>query len=94
MGTGPIMTEDLRHIVDGVKAQLPDVEWEQLQVKHPADDDGLWFFWRPGGRFGDVQIESSSGRCPFLIETNFDEERREGRTPDEVVRQIVTLLRG
>jgi hypothetical protein len=87
------MTPDLQRIVEGVVGELPDVEWEQLQVSHPADDDGLWFFWRPGQRNNDVQIESSSGACPFLIETNRDDERRYGYTPDEVVRTIVTLLR-
>lgn len=86
------MTDDLRKIVVGVQAQIPDLQWEQLTVKFPADDDGVWFFWRPGGRVGDVQIESSSGTCPFLIETNLDNERREGRTPSEVIRQIVALL--
>lgn len=93
MGTAPKMTDDLRQIIDGVLAELPDTEWAQLEVTSPADDDGLWFFWRPEGRFGDVQIESSSGTCPFLIETAFDDERRHGRTPGEVAACIVTLLR-
>lgn len=87
------MTEDLRQIIDGVQAELPDAEWAQLEVKWPADDDGLWFFWRPQGRFGDVQIESSSGCCPFLIETNFDNERRVGETPTEVIAHVTALLR-
>ena len=88
------MTDDLRLIIDGIQAELPDVEWEQLVVKFPADDDGLWFFWRPGGRIGgDVQIESSYGRCPFLIESSFDNERRIGETPVEVIGTVVALLR-
>jgi hypothetical protein len=93
MGTAPSMTDDLRQIVDGVTAELPDAEWAQLEVTWAADDDGVWFFWRPGGRFGEVQIESSSGCCPFLIESNFDDERRIGETPSGVVAQVVALLR-
>jgi hypothetical protein len=87
------MTPDLRQIIDGVQSVLPDVEWEQVSVTWPADDDGLWFFWRHGHRGDDVQIESSSGSCPFLIETNRDAERRWGSTPAEAVAKIVALLR-
>ena len=91
-GTAPGMTPDLRRIIDGVLADLPDVEWQQLWVSHPADDDGLWFFWRRARRDERVQIESSSGFCPFLIETDRDDERRWGQTPDEVASTIVALL--
>jgi hypothetical protein len=87
------MTPDLRQIIDGVRRVLPDVEWEQLTVSWPADDDGLWFFWRQGHKADDVQIESPSGSCPFLIETNRDEERRWGSTPAETIESIVALLR-
>jgi hypothetical protein len=87
------MTPHLRQIIDGVQSALPDVEWEQLPVKWPADDDGLWFFWRKGRRCDEVQIEWSSGTCPFLIETNRDAERRWGFTPAETIETIVALLR-
>jgi hypothetical protein len=85
------MTADLHQIIEGVSAVLPDVEWEQQLVTHPADDDGLWFFWR-SRRQDDVQIESSTGSCPFLIETSFDDERRWAETPEDAVRTIVSLL--
>ena len=91
-GTAPKMTPDLQQIIAGVTGALPDVEWEQLQVTYPADDDGLWFFRRQGRRWWDVQIESSSGTCPFWVETNLDNEHRRGQTPDEVVETIVALL--
>jgi hypothetical protein len=92
-GTAPNMTPDLRQIIDGVHRALPDVEWEQLPVKWAADDDGLWFFWRKGRMGEDVQIESSSGTCPFLIETARDAERRWGFTPAETIETVVALLR-
>ena len=86
------MTPDLQRIVQGVTAALPDVEWDQLRVSHAADDDGLWFFWRRGRRDDELQIESSSGASPFLIETNRDKERRWAMTPEEAVKTIVSLL--
>jgi hypothetical protein len=87
------MTPDLRQIIDGVQVAIPDVEWEKLSVTWPADDDGLWFFWRHGHREDDVQIESSSGSCPFLIESYRDAERGWGSTPTETLEKIVALLR-
>ena len=59
---------DVDRIIDLVRCELPGAEVQQLQVKHPeADDDGLWFFWFPGVSKG-IQIESSTGTCPFVIE--------------------------
>ena len=50
--------------------KYPLVNVQQLQVLHPgADDDEIWFFRCPGSEL-EVQIESSTGMCPFLIETN------------------------
>jgi hypothetical protein len=86
------MTPDLRQIIDGVLVLLPDVEWEQLSVTWPGDDDGLWFFWRHRHRSNIVQVESSSGSCPFLIETTWNSDGRWGSTPAETVEKIVALL--
>jgi hypothetical protein len=65
---------------------------QQLRVRHPgADDDGLWFFTRPGSS-NEVQIESPNGRCPFLIEHRKSDERRTGDTPEDVARTLRELL--
>jgi hypothetical protein len=85
------MPRDIDHIVERLKAQLPGVQVTQLQVAHPgADDDGLWFIRIPG-RAGEVQIESSLGSCPFLIESDFSAERFHGLTIDEVVSTVRRL---
>src|SRR4051812_12917084 len=91
-GTAPEMTPDLSQIIDRVTAAFPDVEWQQLQAKWPADDDGVWVVNRPGGRFGDIQIESSSGLCPFVVESVFNNARFVGETPAEVANTVVELL--
>jgi hypothetical protein len=90
-GTAPEMTPDLREIIDGVSSALPEVAWDQLVVSFPADDDGLWFFRRPGVSGQEVEIESSTGVCPFYIEAD-DAEPDWGRTPAETVEKIVALL--
>ena len=82
---------DIDHIIERLKAVIPDVQVTQLQVAHPgADDDGLWFIKIPG-KAGAVQIESPGGNCPFLIESDFNTERFHGQTVNEVV-QIVRRL--
>jgi len=58
---------DIDRIVDLAKERLPAIQVQQLRVTHPADDDGLWFFSLPGVR-KEIQLESSTGMCPFIIE--------------------------
>jgi len=62
------MARDIDEVIAGLVQQWPALKWEQLRVAHPGvDDDGIWFFTHPGGR-GEVQVESSTGSAPFLIE--------------------------
>jgi hypothetical protein len=83
---------DVDRIIGWVSARLPDVQWQQLKVMFPADDDGLWFFDLPGGR-NTVQIESSSGMCPFVVEHDLTEERYQGDTVEEVSAKVIEWLR-
>lgn len=59
----------------------------------PTDDDGLWFCDLPGAP-SHVQIESSSGMCPFLVEHDFSTERIHGATVEEVSSKVVEALIG
>jgi hypothetical protein len=83
------MTAELDAIIRGVRAEIPDVTWEQVRVMHPADDDGLWFFRRDGI---DVQLESPGGMCPFVVEGNRPGQRVDGRSVDEVVDVLIRWL--
>jgi len=63
----------VRCMIDDLVAALrhayPEISIEQVRVSHPgADDDGVWFVRHPRG-LTEVQIESSTGRPPFLIES-------------------------
>ncbi len=65
--------------IDAIIARLhlthPDVSAAQLTVSHPgADDDGLWFFRHPVTDI-EVQLESSTGTCPFLFERSGSPDR-------------------
>ncbi len=84
--------KDVDKIIETVTSELPNVQWHQLQVTHPADDDGLWFFNLPGAR-NSVQIESSTGMCPFIVENDLTPEFYHGQTVEEVTRKVVEWLK-
>ena len=85
------MARDIDRIIERLKAVIPDVHIAQLQVSHPgADDDGLWFIEVPG-RTDKVQVESSNGECPFLIESDLSARKSHGHTVEEVVSTVTQL---
>ena len=91
----PTITEQLRDIDDiilKVKHELPLSRVYQLEVKNPHDD-GLWYFYLPDIE-RDIQIESSYGMCPFIVETNEQSayDARKANTVDEAVSMIVEYL--
>ena len=85
------MPRDIDQISAQLEGAIRDVQIRQLQVTHAADDDGLWFITIPG-KPGEVQIESTNGTCPFLIESSFNDSRRTACTVDEVVAVVRSLL--
>jgi hypothetical protein len=85
------MARDIDRIIERLKTEIPDVHVVQLQVSHPgADDDGLWFIEVPG-RIEKVQVESSHGECPFLIESDFSAASSLGHTVEEVISTVKRL---
>jgi hypothetical protein len=85
------MTPDLDSVIRRVQEQVPLVKWTQAPVEFPADDDGVWFFWIPGLP-GEVQIESSFGVCPFIVETDKLDDCVTANTPEDTAYTIVAWL--
>ena len=89
------MSRDIDAIIAGVRKRVPDVVVSQLQVKYPgSDDDGLWFFDLPGIT-KNIQAESSSGQCPFIIEHDDMQSASEAwrvYAVDEAVEKISAYL--
>ena len=89
------MPRDIDIVIERVRAIHPDATIEQLKVSHPgADDDGLWFFGVSGER-KDIQIESSTGTAPFIIEHSGmkkSEDAISGASVDDAVREVSTYL--
>lgn len=85
------MQRDIDLILERLTANIPGIHIEQLKVRNPgADDDGLWFI-NIQDQEEQVQIESSRGMCPFLVESDFSNERFYGNTVEEVVAKIKRL---
>ena len=85
------MPRDIDYIIERLKTEVPGVQVTQLPVTHAgADDDGLWFIRVPG-RAEEVQLESSYGSCPFLIESDFGAERLHAHSIDEVISTVRKL---
>jgi hypothetical protein len=83
---------DVQEIITLVQQSNMNIRWTRLWVRHPgADDDGLWFFWIHNCP-GEVQIESSFGKCPFIIETDKHNEVATGNSVREVATKILEWL--
>ena len=85
------MPRDNDIVIEKIRALHPDAAIEQLKVKFPgADDDGLWFFRIPSER-EDIQVESSTGVAPFVVERG-GAPAVYGASIDKVVSEVVTYL--
>jgi hypothetical protein len=83
---------DVDTIIELVREKYPKVCFQQLGVKFPADDNGIWFFWNPENPSDEIQIENSFGQCPFLVETNQGANAAQGETVEQVVSMICEHL--
>ena len=78
----------IERLIQSLKAALPGVEIRQLRASQPGDDTGLWFVRHPDCGV-EVNIESSDGEFPFLIENSRNDTRVTTTDMDETL----TILR-
>ena len=83
---------DIDAIITQLHVAYPDISAEQLAVLHPGvDDDGLWFFRHPATG-AEVQLEASTGTCPFLFESSGSAERLTAGTVEQAVAFVIAGL--
>ena len=83
---------DIDAIVERLILDHPSLKWEQLAVSHPgADDDGIWFFRHPSSPH-EVQLESTSGMCPFLFETSGPSDPMEAANVEAAIELVIAGL--
>jgi hypothetical protein len=83
---------DIDVIIARLELAYPDISVEQLSVLHrDVDDNGLWFFRHPATDI-EVQLESSTGTCPFLFESSGSPDRLNAGNIDHAVALVVAGL--
>jgi hypothetical protein len=90
------MARDIERVIELVRTRFPDVNVVQWQKLRPGDDDGLWWF-RLANIDKDIQLESSSGACPFLIEHDDMKSTAEqwwAQTVEEAAQAVIEYLAG
>jgi len=86
---------DIEAVITEVRSEVPSVLVVQMHQTHPADDDGLWWFRLPGVS-RDIQLESSTYDCPFLVEHDdmrSSAEAFRAHSVSEAVSSVVSYLR-
>jgi hypothetical protein len=89
------MERDIERVIALVRDRLPSVSVVQWHKKHPGDDDGIWWFRLPGVEH-DIQLESSDGACPFLVEHDDMKSTAEAchaETIEQATEAVVEYLR-
>jgi hypothetical protein len=85
------MSRDIDRVIVALQRSYNDIVAQQLRVLHPGvDDDGLWFFTRRGCS-EEVQVESSTGSAPFLVESD-NAPPVTANTVDETIRLVAARL--
>jgi len=80
---------DIDSVLRLLQQAHPAISAQQLGVSHPgADDDGLWFFRHPASAV-EIQLESSTGNLPFLVEGSTSPDRRLADTVQAAVALVV-----
>ena len=85
---------DIDRVIDVVKSHLPVIRVTQHHDVWPADDEGVWSF-RLEDTETDIQLESSTGMCPFCVEhsgMNASAEAWNAPTVKEAARMVVRYL--
>jgi hypothetical protein len=83
---------DIDVIIQNLTSAYPALQARQLKVVNPgADDDGLWLF-RISGKVIEVQLESTSGMCPFLFESSGNNSRNNANTIASAVELVAAGL--
>ena len=83
---------DIDRIIRLVRHSISDLIVFQNSLPHLADDEGVWFFQRPTIT-GDIQLESSTGACPFLVEADPSVGVLKA-TVEDAAKSVVDFFRG
>lgn len=85
------MAKGIEQLTSALQRAYPDIVIEKPRVSHPgADDDAVWRVNHPRA-LTEVQVESSGGEPPFMVESEFAPPTV-ARTVDDAVRLVTERL--
>jgi hypothetical protein len=84
---------DIDQVIAALRRRHSDLAVEQRPVAYAAVDEGIWFINLPSTSI-EVQLESSTGNCPFLIESSRSPERLHAASIGETINMVSAMLRG
>ncbi|PHS10128.1 MAG: hypothetical protein COA78_11530 [Blastopirellula sp.] len=82
---------DIDTIIYQLGIKHPQWVVTQLNVTHEADDNGLWFITKPDSD-AEIQLESSSGNFPFLVESTNSNHRITATDVEATIQAIEAAL--
>ena len=83
---------DIDQVIAALRRRLPDLRAEQRPGAYAAVDEEIWFISLPSTSL-EVQLESPTGNCPFLIESSLSPERLHAASIGEAINMVSTMLR-
>jgi hypothetical protein len=82
---------DIEAVATELHRLFPAISVDQLRPKHSADDSGLWYVRHPEST-AEAQLESTSGNCPFLVESTASSSRQIAASVPQAVTIVVAAL--
>jgi hypothetical protein len=79
---------DIDQLIAALQRRHPDLRAEQRPA---TQNEGVWLVSLPTTPIA-VQLESSTGNCPFLIESSLNRERVSAATIGEAINMVSTML--
>ena len=77
---------DIDQVLKALQRRYPELRVEQPPATHDA-----WFIDLPATLIK-VRLESSTGDCPFLIESSLSQERLHAASIGEAINMVSTIL--
>ena len=82
---------DIDMVIAALRRRHSDLRVEQRPGAYAAVDEGIWFINLPPAST-EVQLESSTGNCPFMVESTSSPERMHAATVGETINMVSTML--
>jgi hypothetical protein len=92
----PAPIRDIDRVIELVTNVSPEISVIQHGGTWPGDDDGLWWFRLPNVD-KNIQLESSGGMCPFIVEHDDMKSSHHAwhaTTAEQAAEMVIAYLRG